>query len=212
MEVSYPQKECNHETGKGFQKNEQKKRKRRPKCPEKKKQKLLEQKEKLRMDVINKGILRMVRRFFHRLFTERNNDVVQKRFINYEFSELIERIEQLLLDIGFSDDIHNLAIFLFKIFRISTKDIVEGSSAPYQDAEVVNAAMTNYTRAKYSRVNKWKYFRICLQYIYSGTLADKNIKCMSHLLQTEEKCIKGDREKYLETFETLNADIIKNPI
>lgn len=134
--------------------HETKKRKRRPKCPKKKQEKRDEQKQKLRMDVINKGILRMVRRFFHRLFTERNKDVIQKRFINYESAELLERIRKLLRDIGLGDESESLAIFLFKIFRITAKDKLEGDSTAFRDAEVVNEAMTHYTRSKFANMSK----------------------------------------------------------
>lgn len=164
------------------------------------------------MDVINKGILRMVRRFFHRLFTESNRDVVQKGFINFEFSELLQRMEELLSQIGFGDDTKNMAIFLLKIFRIAVKNPFEGDSGAFRDAEVVNDAMTQYSRTKYALVNRCKYFRMCIEFIYAGKLANSNVGCLSHLLETEAKCIKNDKEKYLETFKGLYSDIAKNSI
>lgn len=54
------------------------------------------EKDRSRQDVINKTMLRMVRRYYHKIFLKNNKNITKLRYRNVEFSVILEAWTQIV--------------------------------------------------------------------------------------------------------------------
>lgn len=85
-------------------------------------QKLETEKDRSRQDVVNKTMLRMVRRFYHRLFIQDNKKLLKKRYRNVEFSTTLEACKEIVKTYLKIDNRPGLPLFLLLFIGIKYKE------------------------------------------------------------------------------------------
>jgi hypothetical protein len=79
------------------------------------------EKDRSRQDVINKTMLRMMRRFYHRLFLKDNKHITKQRYRNVEFPIVIDSCREMVEKYLKIDAYEDLAIFLLHFIGIKCK-------------------------------------------------------------------------------------------
>lgn len=80
--------------------------------------KLETEKDRSRQDVINKTMLRMIRRFYHRLFLKDNKHITKQRYRNVDFPIVLESCREIVTKYLRMDANEDLAIFLLHFIGI----------------------------------------------------------------------------------------------
>ncbi|CAI2371513.1 unnamed protein product [Moneuplotes crassus] len=136
---------------------------------------------------LNKIILRMFRRFYHKLFVKDNKILAKKRFKNCHSDKILEACRELLRKHFASDPSEDFVRFLFRILRIKTNDTLECVNDHDKDAIDISINMISFSIKRFDRSFKNEYFRNLFLYIIEGTFPDTQNQCIDLLYKQEEK-------------------------
>jgi len=176
------------------------------KTPERNNKYTLKEYVKARVDVINKSLLRMVRRFFHRIFIKENKKLVKRRFVNVRYQVIFDSAERLInnhLGIQNNDE---LTLFLIRMLSIRCQS--NPGHDPNDDEFTLNYTITmgSYSRHRYSKIHKCRPFRILYNYLYTQNLRDSETSCLSSLYENEKKHIEKETERYHKAFNEMGMN------
>ena len=179
--------------------------------------------------VINKAILRSVRRVFLNIFKEQNKRLIKRRFWNVQSSQFLYTLWNLVnkwilptlkSDMISSDEGHtslkysfslselneyekdptNLAIFLFRFIGIKPKDKMKYSDEIEVKGQQMQQCMYKYSLLKLKELIKTLEFRILFQYAYFNHF--------DSILDSE--CLLEDKyEEYMSATSKLNEEVMK---
>jgi len=75
-------------------------------------------KTKHRQDTINKSVVRMIRKFYHKIFMKHNKRFVKERLCNVDFTDIYEACRTLITEYLTLDPEEDLVQFLYMILRV----------------------------------------------------------------------------------------------
>ena len=191
---------------------------------------LLKYKQNQRDWVVNKAILRYVRRVYLNLFKDENPKLVKRRFRNVQSSQFFCSLWRLvsrsilpklkadmifwigsgvtskysfsLSDLSkFEEEPTSLGVFLFRFIGIKPKDKVRYSEEMESKGEQMQIWMYKYSLPKLRELSKILEFKILFQYVYFNHL--------DPILNNEANHF-DRREEYMSAFSKLNEEVMKN--
>ena len=122
--------------------------------------------------VINKGMLRMVRRYYKSLFMENYPQYSKKRFSNVHSKVLIKALERFTKKFLEVEDDRELATFLFRFLNLNSQDSRKFATQGEKSAQVVLELMKDYKAKKFRKMAEIREFKILLNHFLSLDLAD----------------------------------------
>ena len=157
--------------------------------------------ERSRQDVIKKSTLRMIKRFYHRIFLKENERLSRRRFKNVQFFEIYNAAKRLVKKyFKIDEDKEDLARFIAKIIGVNSSDqpMAEGKI----DKEACNFKIltSSFSNLRFSIIQDSNYFKEIVNYIAYGTLPDSEISCYDYMLEIEAGTINRDAENYTGIF------------
>ena len=157
--------------------------------------------EKLKEDVIKKSLLRIIKRFYHRIFIKENHRLARKRFKNVKFSEIYEAAQRLVKKhFKIEEDKEDLALFIAKIIGLNSLDKPKSVGKVDKISSSFKILVTSFSNPRFNKIQDSYYFKEILNYIVYGTLPDSGIPCYDYMLEVGGKTINKDLEKYKEIF------------
>ena len=72
-------------------------------------------------DIVRKSSIRMVKRFFHRIFMEENKKMAKRRFVNVKFTEVLNAFKKMIRKYLRIENSERLALFLLRLLSINPK-------------------------------------------------------------------------------------------
>ena len=142
----------------------------------------------------------MFRRFYHKLFMKENGDLIKRRFKTLDYTLILERWTLFLQKYLKIKPSHHLAMFLFRILRIKTRQ--DPAEQGEEDREAINISinMISYSRVRFATVHENKYFWTLFRFIYEGTIPESNKPWIEQLWEFENISSTWKLEEYLDSF------------
>ncbi|CAI2378903.1 unnamed protein product [Moneuplotes crassus] len=170
---------------------------------ERKEKQALQWKENGRLNVIKKSSVRMIKRFYHRLFLRDNKTLVKKRFVNSKASLILQaamKFTKKYLKI----DSESFAVYLLKVIGVKYTHSDSSHEEAIKEADDYKMLLSNFSNPRFDQIQESKYFQILVEYIMKGSLPDSKKSCYQHLLETEKKYIEKNPKNYSDVFQILN--------
>jgi hypothetical protein len=165
----------------------------------------LNYKEKQCLDIVKKGIIRAMRRFFSRIFLNQNKTIREKRIKNVYYKDALRSMKQLITKL-FPDysDVQELAEFMIPFCSLKLK----ANNGPLTEAgrrgEEVLEVSDAFSRPKYSKIHKYPEFAFLVNFVYEGTLSLSGESCFELIQKNEEKLFRKNTPLVMGEFEKLN--------
>lgn len=170
---------------------------------ERKEKQALQWKENGRLSVIKKSSVRMIKRFYHRLFLRDNKTLVKKRFVNSKASLILQAAIKFTKKY-LKKDSESLAVYLLKIIGVKYTHPDNSQEDAIKEADDYKMLLSNFSNPRFDQIQESKYFQILVEYIMKGALPDSEKSCYQHLLETEKKYIDKNSKNYSEVFQIFN--------
>jgi len=163
------------------------------------------EKQRAKQDNINKVFLRMIRRFFHKIFMKENQNLSRRRFININYNQQLQgwksMIQKYLKPEKNSDE---LAGYLLKLLNLKARNIPNTLNEGEKDGIELSNTLKSFSRNKFSKIHHNPFFREIFNYIYNGFLPGWNKKWIEELYKNEVKNIRKNKLKYEECFNRMH--------
>jgi hypothetical protein len=154
-------------------------------------------------DIINKSALRMVRRFFRRIFMKDNKKLVRRSFVNIEFEEVVRDLKTMVTKYFGIEDSEPLALFFLRLLSLKPINDPNAESESELNAHNFLKALNKFSITRFDKVHKFPEFRILINYIFTCQLPDSQTSCIDAMFEQEHKIIGSNRDKYFNTFSKL---------
>ncbi|CAI2380763.1 unnamed protein product [Moneuplotes crassus] len=162
------------------------------------------EKDRVKQDTINKVFLRMIRRFYHKLFLQDNLKMSQRRFVNIDYGKQLTAYQQLIKRYLNAENDLELSCFLIKLCNLRAKNSPEAMNEYELKGAEICKMTRSFSRTKFSELHKDKLFRQLFDFIYNGTLDNGSKKCIDVLFNQESDNISKHKRKYTKAFERMN--------
>jgi hypothetical protein len=124
--------------------------------------------------VINKGMLRMVKRYYLNLFKKNYSQYSKKRFSNVHSKVLIKALERFTNKfLGVEND-RELATFLFRFLKLNSRDDRKLVTEGEMNAQTVLELMYQYKARKFNNMPEIRELKILLKHFLSQDFGDDN--------------------------------------
>lgn len=131
-----------------------------------------EKSERVPKAIMNKGMLRMLRRYYKNLFLKNYPQYSRKRFSNVHSKVLIKALERFTKKfIGVEDD-RELATFLFRFLNLNSQDKRKLATQGEKNAKEVLELMNYYKAKKFNNMPEIRELKILLKHFLSLDLND----------------------------------------
>ena len=155
----------------------------------------------LRSDVVNKTLLRAIKRFYSNKFKIAQKIMVRKRFRNIKTTEILDALaefwKQQFHNLKLQIEYESLAEFMMLFLDIKPKSTYKFDKSNSIMGALVQDCMRKYSFEKFRALQKSRELRILIVKIYKEDLDE---------LFWETKAMEMNRERYIEAIE----DIIDN--
>ena len=130
----------------------------------------------VRSDLVNKTLIRSIKKFYLNKFKELNKRIVRKRFINVEADIIMQALKNFwtleFAEISYEIDINFMAEFMMLFLGINSCDGYEFSKETVAKANQAIDWMKIFAFWKLKKVWKAKEFKILLLKIYNSELEE----------------------------------------
>ena len=146
-----------------------------------------------RDDVVNKTLLRCIKRFYLNEFKSRNKEIVRKRYVNTSSELLLDRVESLCSDLFPNIKKRDLlSQFMFIIIDIKEHDGLDFNKTVEKKGKSVVSCMKSYTTKKFNSLYNQREIKKLARYVFENHL---------ETLITSEKAIQANKDRYLKAIE-----------
>ena len=147
-----------------------------------------------RRDVIEKAVLRSIKRFYLKEFKKDNKSIVRKRFKQATASAIIKGFKKMCRRLfGDISNLNEISEFLMIISSIKPTHSYPFIKSVKSKADLVNSVMYKYSRTMVRKILKIKELGIAFKYIYEN-----------HPEFVSKSCKNKDKESKNICNETLN--------
>ena len=154
----------------------------------------------VRNDIVSKIFLRMIRRFYYRLFKQENPKIWTRRLKQVRFLTQLRAAKKFVKKY-FNEDSETLAHYFLRILDLNgvSKRVPKFQS----ERSGMDFLLTTklFAKARYRTIHQSPEFQKIFNYLYTGTLPDSERKCMDALLETEAKNFEKYPGKFQEEFD-----------
>ena len=152
----------------------------------------------LRSDVVNKTLLRAVKRFYYSKFKILEKSMVRRRFKNVKTLHILDALaefwEQQFQGLKFKVDYRLLAEFMMLFLGIKPKSTYRFDKSISYKAKLTLDCLRKYSYEKFKDLQKFKELRILIVKIYNQDLDE---------LFSQVKTMEMNRERYIEAIDGL---------
>ena len=152
----------------------------------------------LRSDVVNKTLLRSIRKFYINKFKKVNRSIVRKRFKNVKTTNILRALIKFWMEefsgTRYEIDYKSLAEFMMVFLSIKPSSTFKFRKEAVDKATQVQECIGKYSLDKFKNVKKIKEFRILIVKIYNCSLDE---------LLSSVKTIKNNKDRYTQAIEDL---------
>ena len=187
------------------------------------KQIYLSAEEKMRKMIVNKAVLRAIRRFYLKIFKNENKKLIKRRYTNVYFEEFVAALDKIIVykvlpeiqsDVDYKKSKYSyelselnhdpswpsdLAIFLYRFIGFKSKDERKYSKDIELKGDLMQNWLYRYSNLKLDKLLDVLEFRALFQYVY-----------YLHFDSMLEKdaTLSSNREEYSKAFNWINNLII----
>ena len=152
----------------------------------------------LRSDVVNKTLLRAVKRFYSNKFKIMQKSMVNRRFKNVKTSQIIAALTKFWEQQFHSQKVEIkyklLAEFMMLFFGIKPKSTKRFDASVSTMGRKVQDCLRKYSFEKFKEIQKWRELQILIVKLYKENLDE---------LFLEAKTMQTNRERYLEAMQEM---------
>ncbi|CAI2385701.1 unnamed protein product [Moneuplotes crassus] len=154
------------------------------------------------MDLSKKTFIRMLRRFYSKLFKEENTLLQRKRFKNVDFKIQLQACKDFNFKY-FDDASDNFAFYMLRLLDMKARRKPSPHLQSEFDAMTLVHTTRSFSRERFSHFHECEYFRKIFIYLYKGTLPNSEKLCMEVLKNNESKTMAKDQRSFLNLFEQM---------
>ncbi|CAI2373721.1 unnamed protein product [Moneuplotes crassus] len=162
------------------------------------------EKDRVKQDTINKVFLRMIRRFYHKLFLQENLKMSRKRFVNIDYDKQLSAYQELIQKYLKADNGLELSYFLIKLCNLRAKNSPDNMNDAELNGAEIGKLTKSFSRVKFAELHKNKLFRQLFHFIYHGTIENGSKRCIDVLFDQESYNITKHNKKYTRAFARMN--------
>lgn len=154
------------------------------------------------MDLNKKTFIRMIRRFYSKLYVKENIPLQRRRFKTVDFKVQLQACKEFVLKY-FEEDSDDFALYMLRILDFKAKNKPAMKLECEIDADNFLFTARSFSRERFLRVHESKFFRKVFCHLYTGTLPGSEKLWMDLLIENEDKNMRKDSEGFLKLFEEM---------
>ena len=126
--------------------------------------------------MVRKSVIRMVKRFYHRLFVKENPELIKKRFINISFLTALTEMDRFVKKYFKNGNSTQLSIFLIAALGFKPKIPSRYGSSVNSEVEDFRNLIRSYSEALFNIIHESLHFRILVNNLFTSTMPNSDKK------------------------------------